>query len=61
MEQDIIPSVSSEEEDDELTSLEEIRNKMLSTPKSDRMQVSAWEDDDTGVDAERDATGKNLY
>lgn len=47
--------MSSEEEDDELQDLEAIRDKMLSTPRSERMQVSAWEDDDDGVLAERNA------
>ncbi|KMQ92709.1 ankyrin repeat domain-containing protein 49-like protein [Lasius niger] len=48
--------MSSEEENDELQDLEAIRDKMLSTPRSlERMQVSAWEDDDDGVEAERNA------
>lgn len=46
---------SSDEEIDQLADLEAIRDKMLSTPKSERMQVSAWEDDDDGVEAERNA------
>lgn len=49
--------MSSEEEDDELQDLEEIRDKILSTPRSERMQVSAWEDDDDGVEPERNARG----
>lgn len=50
--------MSSEEENDELQDLEAIRDKMLSTPRSlERMQVSAWEDDDDGVEAERNARG----
>lgn len=45
----------SSEEEDELQDLEAIRDKMLSTPRSERMLVSAWEDDDDGVEAERNA------
>ncbi|KAK2579123.1 hypothetical protein KPH14_001294 [Odynerus spinipes] len=45
--------MSSEDENDELTDLEAIRDKILSQPRGDRMQVSAWEDDDDGVEAER--------
>lgn len=48
---------SSEEESDKLTDLEAIRDKMLSGPRSEHMQVSAWEDDDDGVDIERNAKG----
>ncbi|KAF7418100.1 hypothetical protein HZH68_000753 [Vespula germanica] len=47
--------MSSEDENDELTDLEKIRDRMLSQPRCDRMQVSAWEDDDDGVEAERNA------
>ncbi|XP_012285675.1 ankyrin repeat domain-containing protein 49 [Orussus abietinus] len=47
--------MSSEEDDDEITDLETIRDKILSQPRGERMQVSAWEDDDTGVEAERNA------
>lgn len=47
--------MSSDEENDELQDLEAIRDKMTSTPRSDRMQVSAWEDDDDGVEPERNA------
>lgn len=43
---------SDEELDDDLADLEDIRDKILSQPRVDRMQVSAWEDDD-GVDEER--------
>lgn len=49
--------MSSEEENDELTDLEEIRDKIFSQPHSERMQVSAWEDDDDGVEVERNARG----
>ena len=49
--------MSSDEENDELLDLEEIRDKITNTPKSDRMQLSAWEDDDVGVEATRDAKG----
>lgn len=48
---------SSGEESDQLTDLEAIRDRMLSQPRSERMQVSAWEDDDDGVEAERNAKG----
>ncbi|XP_072753969.1 ankyrin repeat domain-containing protein 49 [Anoplolepis gracilipes] len=51
--------MSSEEEDNELQDLEAIRDKMLSTPRSERMQVSAWEDDDDGVELERNAREPN--
>ncbi|KAL6268638.1 hypothetical protein P5V15_001772 [Pogonomyrmex californicus] len=47
--------MSSDEENDELQDLEAIRDKMLNTPRSERMQVSAWEDDDDGVEAARNA------
>ncbi|XP_046814274.1 ankyrin repeat domain-containing protein 49-like [Vespa crabro] len=47
--------MSSEDENDELTDLEKIRDRMLSQPRCDRMQVSAWEDDDDGVEVERNA------
>lgn len=49
--------MSSEEENDELTDLETIRDRMLSQPKIERMQVSAWDDDDDGIEAERNARG----
>jgi len=49
--------MSSDEENDELQDLEAIRDKVLSSPHSKRMQVSAWEDDDDGVEAERNARG----
>lgn len=49
--------MSSSEEDDQLTDLEAIRDKMLNTPRTERMQVSAWEDDDDGVEADRNAKG----
>lgn len=48
---------SSEEESDQLMDLEAIRDKMLSQPRGERMQVSAWEDDDDGIEAERNAKG----
>lgn len=49
--------MSSDEENDKLQDLEAIRDKILSSPRSERMQVSAWEDDDDGVEAERNARG----
>lgn len=45
--------MSSDEESDEVQDLEAIRDKMMSLPLSERMQVSAWEDDDTGVEKSR--------
>ncbi|XP_058802338.1 ankyrin repeat domain-containing protein 49-like [Phymastichus coffea] len=47
--------MSSDEENDDLMDLEKIRDEILSTPKTDRMQVSAWEDDDDGVEEDMDA------
>ncbi|XP_011702110.1 PREDICTED: ankyrin repeat domain-containing protein 49-like [Wasmannia auropunctata] len=47
--------MSSDDENDELQDLEAIRDKILSSPASERMQVSAWENDDDGVEAERNA------
>ena len=47
---------SDEEFDDELADLEDIRDQILSQPRADRMQVSAWEEDD-GIDAERNPKG----
>ncbi|CAK9830370.1 Ankyrin repeat domain-containing protein 49 [Anthophora retusa] len=46
---------SSEEESDQLADLEAIRDQMLSQPRVAPMQVSAWEDDDDGVEADRNA------
>ncbi|XP_031829365.1 ankyrin repeat domain-containing protein 49 [Nomia melanderi] len=46
---------SSEEESDKLSDLEVIRDRILTEPRGERMQVSAWEDDDDGVEAERNA------
>ncbi|XP_033230457.1 ankyrin repeat domain-containing protein 49-like [Belonocnema kinseyi] len=46
---------SDEEFDDELADLEDIRDQILSQPRVDRMQVSAWEDDD-GIDPDRNPT-----
>lgn len=48
---------SSEEESDKLTDLEAIRDSILSQPRGESMQVSAWEDDDDGVEADRNAAG----
>ncbi|XP_012252615.2 ankyrin repeat domain-containing protein 49-like [Athalia rosae] len=47
--------MSSDEEADEITDLESIRDKILSQPRGDRMQVSAWEDDNDGIEEERNA------
>ncbi|XP_024871058.1 ankyrin repeat domain-containing protein 49 [Temnothorax americanus] len=47
--------MSSDEENDELQDLEAIRDKILSSPRGEHMQMSAWEDDDDGVEAERNA------
>ncbi|XP_076660489.1 ankyrin repeat domain-containing protein 49-like [Halictus rubicundus] len=46
---------SSDEETDKPMSLEQIRDKILSEPRSERMQVSGWEDDDDGVEVARNA------
>ncbi|CAK9794829.1 Ankyrin repeat domain-containing protein 49 [Anthophora quadrimaculata] len=46
---------SSEEESDQLADLEAIRDQMLNQPRVAPMQVSAWEDDDDGVEADRNA------
>ncbi|CAL7934619.1 unnamed protein product [Xylocopa violacea] len=46
---------SSEDESDKLMDLEAIRDEMLSKPRGEHMQVSAWEDDDDGVEANRNA------
>lgn len=48
---------SSDEESDQLTDLEAIRDQMLNQPRGERMQVSAWEDDDDGVEIDRNAKG----
>lgn len=53
--------MSSDEENDELTSLEEIRDNIMNQPRADRMQVSAWEDDDEGVEEARNAKGLTTY
>lgn len=45
--------MSSDEEDDQVQDLEAIRDKMMSLPLSERMQVSGWEDDTTGVESSR--------
>ncbi|XP_078037149.1 ankyrin repeat domain-containing protein 49 [Augochlora pura] len=46
---------SSDEESDNLASIAEVRDYMLNMPRSERMQVSAWDDDDDGIEAERNA------
>ncbi|XP_046612171.1 ankyrin repeat domain-containing protein 49-like [Neodiprion virginianus] len=51
----MVVKMSSEEEDDQITDLEAIRDKILSQPRSERMQVSAWEDDDDGIEEDRNA------
>ncbi|XP_015121931.1 ankyrin repeat domain-containing protein 49 [Diachasma alloeum] len=45
--------MSSDEENDEIQDLEKIRDKFMSLPQSERMQVSAWEDDNDGIDSQR--------
>lgn len=47
----------SDEEDDELTNLEEIRDRMLNQSKSERFQVSAWDDDNVGIEPDRNPKG----
>ena len=49
--------MSSDEENDQVQDLAAIRDKMMSLPLSERMQVSAWEDDNTGVESSRYPTG----
>lgn len=49
--------MSSDEENDELQDLEEIRDRFMSIPRSERMQVSAWEDDNDGIEAQRNPEG----
>ncbi|XP_014216933.1 ankyrin repeat domain-containing protein 49 [Copidosoma floridanum] len=48
---------SEEEESDELMDLEKIRDQIMSQPLGDydRMQVSAWEDDDKDIEETRNA------
>lgn len=48
---------SLSEIEDEVVDLEKVRDQIHSTPKSDRMQVSAWDDDDSNIDVELDAQG----
>ncbi|XP_034950659.1 ankyrin repeat domain-containing protein 49-like [Chelonus insularis] len=45
--------MSSDEENDEIQDLEAIRDKILSMPASECMQVSAWEDDNDGIESQR--------
>ncbi|XP_057327112.1 ankyrin repeat domain-containing protein 49-like [Microplitis mediator] len=45
--------MSSDEENDEIQDLEKIRDKILTMHQSERMQVSAWDDDNTGVESQR--------
>ncbi|KAK0179228.1 hypothetical protein PV327_008037 [Microctonus hyperodae] len=55
--------MSSDEEDDQVQDLEVIRDKILSMPKSERMQVSAWDDDNEGIETQRnpeDPDAKNI-
>lgn len=49
--------MSSDEENDELTDLESIRDKILSQPLSERMQLSAWDDNDADIEDERNPKG----
>lgn len=49
--------MSSDEEDDQVQDLEAIRDKMWSMPKSERMQVSAWDDDNEGIETQRNPEG----
>lgn len=49
--------MSSDEENDEIQDLEAIREKMMSVPISERMQVSGWEDDNDGIDEHRNPKG----
>ncbi|KAH0567525.1 ankyrin repeat domain-containing protein 49-like [Cotesia glomerata] len=45
--------MSSDEENDQIQDLEAIRDKILSSSQGERMQVSAWDDDNTGVETQR--------
>ncbi|XP_011300962.1 ankyrin repeat domain-containing protein 49 [Fopius arisanus] len=45
--------MSSDEENDEVQDLEKIRDKFMSLPPSERMHVSAWEDDNDGIEPQR--------
>jgi len=49
--------MSSDEENDQVQDLEAIRDIMMSTPRNERVQVSAWEDDDDGIEVDRNARG----
>jgi hypothetical protein len=49
--------MSSDEEIDELRDLEIIREQISNQSKGDRMQVSAWDDDNEGIEENRNAKG----
>ncbi|XP_066598176.1 ankyrin repeat domain-containing protein 49-like [Prorops nasuta] len=45
--------MSSDEENDCMTDLETIRDNILNMPRNERMQVSAWDDDNEGIEENR--------
>ncbi|XP_057327114.1 ankyrin repeat domain-containing protein 49-like isoform X2 [Microplitis mediator] len=45
--------MSSDEENDEIQDPEKIRDKILKMHQGERMQASAWDDDNTGVESRR--------
>lgn len=53
--------MSSDEEVDDIMDLEKVRDEILCIPKNDRMHVSAWEDDDDGIEETMDAAGYILF
>lgn len=50
--------MSSDEENEETQDLEKIREQMMSMPISERMAVSAWDDDNDGIDTHRNPKGQ---
>lgn len=52
--------MSSDEENDEIQDLEAIRDKILTMHQGERMQVSAWDDDNTGVESQRNPEGQTI-
>lgn len=47
----------SSDSDEEVQDLAAIRDKILSLPPSERMQVSAWDDDNEGIQLHRNPQG----
>lgn len=50
--------MSSEDENEKPANLELTRDDVSKLSRADRMQVSAWEDDDEDVEESRNAEGK---